>query len=352
MYDVIVVGAGPSGSKTAELCSSLGLNTLLLEKGKVGSPIQCTGLFSHRVLELSGVSEDLAENILKKARFYSPKGNFVELKSKKDVYLFDRERFDKKIFKMAKEAGTTVKTSTKFTGYKKNDDHLTIRTTNGDFKTKILIGADGPNSDVAKKSGLALPDDIIIGYQETFEGNFNPDTVELWFGKNVAPDFFAWVTPLNSKTARIGIGCRKNTSKYFNNFIKKRLGIEKKGTKIEGGIIRRGLIKSSVADRVLLVGDAACQVKPYSGGGVIYGLMASHFAANACFEANKASNFSQKFLKKHYDKEWKRVLSPGIRKGFLIDNTVHKLPDWGLNTGAKVSKYFKFWLERADMDLI
>jgi digeranylgeranylglycerophospholipid reductase len=353
MYDVLVVGAGPSGSKTAEMCSKLGINTLLVEKNrKVGTPVQCTGLFSHRIFEVSGASRKACLNVVKRARFYSPDRNFVELESKKPAYVFDREAFDKELFSKAKDAGTETRLGVEFLGMKRMKDYLEVETSAGTFETRILVGADGPNSSVAKASKIKLPKDIIVGYQETLKGDFTSDQVELWFGKDISPDFFGWVVPVNKNSARIGIGARKNVSGFFRHFISQRFDGEPKRIRSGGGVIRRGMIKTSVADRVLLVGDAACQIKPYSGGGVVYGLIGSRLASNACFLSLVRADFKAKFFKEYYDTVWKRQLSRGIFKGFVIDRVIHGMPDFGLNLGTKLSNRFKFLLQNMDMDLI
>jgi len=351
-YDVVVVGAGPVGSKTAELLARNNTNVLLIEEHeKIGIPIQCTGINSHRILQLSEASKKIIVNQVNTARFYSSDGNYLQLKSKKPVYVIDRSKLDKEIADRAKKAGADILTSTKFLNFTRLKDYLRIETNRGKIDTKILIGADGPNSSVAKASGIRQPSEYVIGYQETIKDDFSDNIVEMWFGKKITPDFFAWVVPENKKWARVGIAAKSNVIQYYRNFIKNRFGeIEKKH--ILGGIIRYGLIETSVADNVLLVGDATCQVKPYSGGGVIYGLICSRFAANACLKSLNEKKFNKKFLEENYDKKWKEKLGPAINKGMMLHRMLHSLPDWALSLSVTLFKPFSSILNNLDMDLI
>ncbi len=352
IYDVAIIGAGPSGSKTAELIARNGASVLLIEEHeKIGFPVQCTGINSHRILPLSEVSNGIVLNHVNTARFYSQSGKFLELKSKNPVYVIDRKRLDEEIAKRAKKAGTDIITSTRFEGFERKTNYLEIKTNHGRFKAKLLVGADGPNSTVAKSAGLALPKEYVVGYQETIKHDFAENIVELWFGSSITPDFFAWVVPENEKWARVGLAAKQDAVHYFRNFIKKRFKQTFEKKDILGGIIRYGLIKDSVAARVLLVGDAASQVKPYSGGGIIYGLIGANFVANACLQALKKNRFDYIFLKENYDKRWKKKLAPAIKKGMFLHRFLH-LPNWVIDFTITTARPFSFVLNNLDMDLL
>jgi len=354
VYDVAVIGAGPAGSKTAELAASFGLKVLLIEEHEeIGFPVQCTGIDSHRIIKLSGLKErDIVINKVKKARFFSSNGNFLELESQKPVYVISRHKLDKGIAKLAMRNGVDIALETRFKSFERSKGFLKIHTTSGMYEAKMIVGADGPNSTVAKSAGIEQPKDYVIGYQETIRDDFSENIVELWFGKSITPDFFAWVVPESKNWARVGIASKANAIHYFRNFVKKRFNQDYKKKDVLGGVIRYGLIKSSVASNVLLVGDAASHVKPYSGGGIIYGLIAARFAAEACYSAVKASRFDEIFLKNEYDKKWKKALAPAIKRGLLLHRFLHAMPEWLFSFSLTCAKPFKPILNNLDMDLI
>lgn len=353
MYDTIIVGAGPSGSKTAEMLALAGKDVLVLEEDStIGNPVQCTGIDSPRILPLSGAPEKIIMNKVNKARFYAQNGNYLELDANYIVRVFDRHRLDEEIAKRAKKAGAKIMTSTRFENFKRVNGHLEVGTTKGTFETKLLVGADGPNSTVAKLAGLKQPEEYVIGYQETIKHDFSDNIVELWFGHKITPDFFAWVVPEHKHWARVGLAAKKDSVKYLRSFVDRRFGKDLKKKDVLGGVIRYGLIKESVADNVLLVGDAASQVKAYSGGGIVYGLIGAGFAANASLQALKQNRFDYEFLKENYDKRWKQRLGSGIRRSLLLHRALHAVPDWLLGFSFTAAKPFRGILNHLDMDLL
>jgi len=353
MYDVLVVGAGPVGCKVAELLSKEGIKVLVLEEhDEIGKPLKCAGLVSHRIFKLSNVSKDVVVNVVKKAKFHS-RNEFFELKSKKPVYVIDRVKFDKKLGEMAEACGAEIKTKMKYVGLKRKDEIVIVKTRKGMIKTKILVGADGANSSVAKSCRLSLPDNVLVGLQTNVRLIYE-NKVELWFDSKISPDFFGWVIPEDRNKARVGVATKRKASFYLTNFLRRRFP---KRLKVEGrvsGLIRYGLIKSSVSDNVLLVGDAACQVKPFSGGGLVYGLMGARIAAKACLKCLEVGEYGEEFLMRNYDYEWKKKLKKPIKKGLILNKIIHSIPTFFLDILFNIGKLKKVnkFLESMDMDLL
>ncbi len=353
IYDVAIIGGGPAGCNLGKLLTKDNYKVLIVEKKEeIGTPVKCTGLVSHRIFELTDVDRSIVVNTLKKCRFYSPCGNYVEMKSKDNMYIIDREKFDKKMERLAIKNRTEIRKSTSFEDYRIKNNVVKIKTNRGIFQSKILVGADGPNSSVAKAANITLPDNVVVGIQKTINSNYNKDTVELWFGGNIAPSFFAWVVPESEEWARVGVATSKNPNKYFENFVERRIQKTSKARDDVYGVIRYGLIKDSASDRVLLVGDAAAQVKPFSGGGIVYGLIGSEYGYEACKKALEMNKYDYEFLKEEYDKKWKSKLAWPIIQGLVGSGVGHLFPDWLLNMLAYTGNFFKPVYSIFDPDFI
>jgi len=348
-FDVIVVGAAVAGSRTAGLIAESGRSVLLIEDNlKVGYPCKCTGLVSWRIKELlPTMPEKLFVNTVREATFHAPNGKSMTLSSRKPVYVIDRPGLDKYLFDMAREAGANTSVGEKFLSYEKREGYVEVKTDKGTYKAKIIVGADGANSSVGKQSGLRYPENYLVGVQTTASGNF--DKVELWFGSAVSPGFFAWVVPENENMARIGLATDRKAGEYYENFLKSRIGrIEKPDV---GGVIRFGLMERTCDDRMMVVGDAACQVKPYSGGGIIMGLISSRVCAEAALAALRQKDFSRGFLVRNYDKKWKAKIGKGIKRGMMLNGLLSS-GDRSLNVLISAGRIGSRILTRVDMDLI
>jgi geranylgeranyl reductase family protein len=349
VFDVVVVGAAVAGSRTAELIAESGRSVLLIEDNvNIGHPCKCTGLVSWRIKELlPTMPENLFVNTVHEAKFHAPNGKSFILSSRKPVYVIDRPGLDKYLFDLAQEAGVQTHTGERFLSYEKREDGIEIKTDKDTYKAKMIIGADGANSSVGKQAGLEYPEDYLVGIQTTASGNF--DKVELWFGSNVSPKFFAWVVPENENIARIGLATDRKAGDFYERFLKMRIGrIEKPDV---GGIIRFGLMRRTCDDRMMVVGDAACQVKPYSGGGIVMGLISSRVCAEAALAAFRHKNFSRDFLVRNYDDKWKAKIGSSIRRGMALSKILRS-GDKSLNMLISVGKLGSKILTRMDMDLI
>jgi geranylgeranyl reductase family protein len=308
--DVVIVGAGPSGCRTAEIVARKGYEVLILEEHpKIGKPVQCTGLVSKRI---GKIPKEIVLNKIKRAKFCCGK-RYFEIKSKQKMLLLDREKYDIWLAERAEKAGAKFKLSTRFLDFEDSK----VFTDRGKIETKILVGADGPNSSVAKAAGIKLPKNLLFALQVDVNSRFDSDLVELWFGDDIAPGSFAWVVPENEEEARVGLLTEKNPNFYLENFLEKRFGRIKAKNKT-GDFLRYGIIEKSVSNRVLLVGDAACQIKPFSGGGLVYNKICSEIAAKAIIKSLKENDFSEEFLLENYEKKWKKKLVWPILQGLAF----------------------------------
>jgi geranylgeranyl reductase family protein len=317
-YDAIILGGGPIGGFIAGKISEKKFRVAVIEKNKeIGVPVNCAGLITPRVFDLLDIKKQtIIQNKIKGANIHSPSNKILSIGGDKvHALAIDRSKFDKEIVNNAKDKGAEFFLENNLLSVQKTYNHIEIKTSkDNDFKCNLLVGADGPYSKVRDRFALPEPKEFLRGIGAEVKGSsLDPDFVEIFVGKNIAPGFFAWVIPINENgtKARIGLCIKKNTPKspkfYFSNLLKNKhvsnLIGNSKITKNFGGVIPLGPLKRTYVSNVLLAGDAAAQVKPTSGGGIYTGILCASHCSNVSIEALEKNNFSSQFLKK-YHRTW------------------------------------------------
>ncbi len=336
-YDVVVVGAGPAGAVAARTAAERGARVLLLEgRPEVGRPVQCTGLLSVRGFALSGAPEDVIVREIRGALVYGPGGETLTLeKPQTHAYVIDRDRFDVALVERAARAGVEVRLKARVVGLERSSAARTLLIrVRGDgrgpvrLRARVVVGADGPRSVVARAAGLPPPRKTIVGVQAVMR--YSPprdDGVEVWLGRGVVPNFFAWAVPAAPHTARVGLGTDdpKQAKALFDRWVARRFaGCEILG--FQSGAIPVGPAPRTVTDGVLLVGDAAGQAKPTSGGGIYTGIACAQIAGEVAARAALAGDASERTLTE-YERRWRRLLGRELRLGWELHRALCALSD-------------------------
>lgn len=315
-YDVAIVGAGPVGIYTAIKLARGGLRVLVIEEDKeVGKPRFCTGLISKETFDKFGLPREAIENEFHSAWVFSPLGSKVCLKTKTiRAYVTDRAFFDRSLYNKAKNLGVEFLLNCHCSGLKIKDNAVESKITLAGIDTQvaseITILATGVKYNLHRNIGLTPPAYFLDCSQVQVSGAPGGN-IEIFLGNSIAPHSFAWVVPLKENKLRIGISTRQNSLAFLRSF----LGYLKSKGKINEDrapdIMRRPIplepIKSTYADRILVVGDAAGQVKPTTGGGIYFGLLCADLASRTVMEAFKKKKFRAKFLS-HYEISWKKEI--------------------------------------------
>jgi geranylgeranyl reductase family protein len=385
-YDVVVVGAGPVGSIAARYAALNGAKVLLLEEHpSIGSPVSCTGLLSTRAVtecELKP-SDDFVFNSVRGAFVYAPDGQCLPIDGKQTkAYVISRKIFDRKLAVMAVEEGVILSLRTRAVGLERRDPKNKIERkinqapiklmvlTNGKPETisaSVVIGADGVKSRIASYAGLERPTRMLSGIQiEVPYKSKNIDFVEMFLGSS-APGFFAWTVPIDEKISRIGLAfepsfaCKNVNEKsyslsYLEKFLRSNSHVK---ARYSGGMLDfvvGGIPidppKRTVSDGILLVGDAAGQVKPISAGGIYTGAFAAKIAGKVAADAALKGNTSAQRLSE-YDLLWRKYLGKEFDIGLKIHDYMGKLEDKQLNDligSLNTSSILKIITEYGDMD--
>ena len=280
-----VIGAGPAGLHCAALLGEEGFEISVFEEhGTIGRPVQCAGLVSKTGIESLGIElGNSVVNEVQGAKIFSPGNECITVERNETVaYVLDRLVFDQLLYKKAKRLGAEIKTDSKLIDVRNNSLFMQSSGHGELLKSKITVGADGPNSVVRHSLFPKLFEkEFVHAFQIRAEGRFNKKLVEMHFGE-FAPGFFAWLVPESSSIARIGLGVKLggNAAEAMNDFLQQKQLKVRTLSKSSALIPIAAPAKQLIAGSVLLVGDAAAQTKATTGGGLVFGLR----AAQACAE--------------------------------------------------------------------
>jgi len=309
MRDIVVVGAGPAGSRTARGFAERGHDVLVLERGEVGVPLACSGHVSDDVWEFlpEGARDQLVGNEIRGARFHVGDSSYEFYKNETVSYAIDRAEMDRVLAETAVEAGAELRTGTPVVGVEENDDCVVVETDAGEkHETKLVAGCDGPRSTVREEVGLNAPDQLLQGVLGfTDEGDANhADLVDVYLD---VPDFFGWRIP-RGDCVEYGAGSLGSPRDELEEVA----GIDMESfDRLCAGQIPIGPPRRTTTDRAFLVGDAAGQTKPFTGGGIVYGMTAADVATTFVNPNNPGSLGV-------YERGWRDELGSEIALGHKI----------------------------------
>jgi digeranylgeranylglycerophospholipid reductase len=352
VFDVVVVGAGPTGSVIAEALAQASLRVALLEEHVcVGLPNHCSGLVSPRTLELVEVTPEAVNGIpFISARVWSPGGKTLWLRSDSvQAIAIDRPKFDRILAERAASAGAVLILGSQAYRFERSGQGVRVdaQTEAGDLclHASLLIGADGAGSQVArwmdhgagvrKKSKSEI---VSVMKADIVFQNHGTDSIEIFVGNGIAPGWFGWVIPIQNGIARIGVGAARagagiglprDCLEVFLNMIRSRFG-PFTVKEFSGSVLPLGPAHTFAADRVMLVGAAARQTKPTTGGGIYFGIRAARLAAATAAKAIEKGDCSLRTLME-YEQAWHRLEGRELLYGHWLRRGFRRLSDKDLD---------------------
>ena len=334
IYDVIVVGGGPVGSYTAAELAGKGNRVAVPEqKEKLGQPVCCTGIISQQCVTEFSIDEKLILRRLNSASVYSPGGNVIRMRRPQtQACVVDRATFDAAIAEWAQAAGAKYLLGCTVKDIVIGEDRVLVGVLRQAEKQVIaarsIVVASGFSPRLVERLGLGKIKDFALGAQAEVEAK-DVEEVEIYTGGRIAPGFFAWLVPTAAGMARVGLISRRQPKQYLSRLIAELTERGKIGES-EAALPTRqmplGMLPRTYGRRLMVVGDAAGQVKPTTGGGIYYGLLCAGLAAGVLSAALEEDDLTEARLAV-YQQQWRHLLGQDIRLGSLTRRFYQLLGD-------------------------
>ena len=347
-YDVVVVGGGPSGSMAAWEVAKRGVSVCILEKDRdIGYPVRCgeaageSGLRKFVEIKDSWVAQKITG-----AKLGSPSGKLVDVNFAEETgFILNRRVFDYDLSRYAANAGAEVFTkayvkNVLLNNNQENDISLDYLGEDKKIHSKVVIGADGLTSRVGRWAGIRTQvrmKDMESAVQYSVSNiDIDPNKMIMYVGRNHAPGGYLWVFPKGDRFANIGIGISgkysryKSAKKYLDEFMEREYPDAAILTTMCGGVPCGKPMRNPVKDGLMLVGDAAHQINPMTGGGIVSGMTAGWIAGQVAADAVQKNDVSAKMLNNYSDTMWK-TFGKDYERFYSIKEAVHSLTDKDLD---------------------
>src|SRR3989454_10398004 len=309
--DVLVVGAGPTGSTAAKYAARGGAGVLMIEKrSEIGTPVRCGEGVAKRWLEEIGLtaSREFICHEVDGARIIAPDGTTLVLDETRAGnecgYILERDLFDRFLAREAAKAGAEIMIKTSAGALLREGggvigarcEHMGDTF---DVRADVGIGADGFESQVGRWAGLEThlrTRDIDECWQYTLVAAQGGPRLNDFYLGSCAPGGYAWVFWKDSDVANVGIGVnlskireRADAKKYLDRLIERTPGLAR-GEIVEevaGAVSVSMPLERTVAPGVMLAGDSSRVPHPLTGGGILNGRLSGRDAGEGAGDATQ-----------------------------------------------------------------
>ncbi|BBL61335.1 dehydrogenase [Methanobrevibacter arboriphilus] len=335
-YDVAIVGGGPIGSTLAYKIAKEGYKVAILDKKKeIGIPLQCAGIVSKKLMDVNEIPDNLILNSVKGAYLHSSNNTLKVEKNHTEAFIIDRIAYDKFLAERAVNNGVKFFNQYKVT-YIDSDNGIIRCQNNMEVSAKIIVGADGSKSFVSslinEKFNYFNASQYLVEINTSSRDNMiNTNAVEfvdLFAISKILPGFL-WCIPTSDSSFRVGLfsnNSYKDQKEILNSFLDNDERFKESSIieKYHGKIPIFDKNKKIIKDRILLIGDAASQLKPTTGGGLIIGFDTTNLAKDAIIKSLDNDNIN--FLK-DYEQNFKKKYAKELNYQIRVQKTLENLSD-------------------------
>lgn len=306
-----------------------GYAVLVLEKQhQVGKASCCTGIIGKECADFISPPNSVIYREARSARFVAPSGDSLQVaKDTVQAYIVDRRAFDQALAAQAQQQGAEYLLGNRVKEVLPQGKEAVVKTEEASFRAQAVVLAGGLGCALPQQLGLGKIADFVLGAQAEVESSV--EEVEVYLGQRLAPGFFAWLVPTASGKALAGLLSRRSPDFYLKSFLHtlfQQGRIASAEVKISFGAIPLRPLPRTYREKMIVVGDAAGQVKPTTGGGIYYGLLAAEVGARILEEAFLHQDFSARQMSR-YEKEWRKKLGRELRLCSYARRIYEKLDD-------------------------
>ena len=362
-YDAVIVGSGPAGSVTARFAAEAGAKVLIVERrAEVGVPVLCGEGISQKIDHFKVLEgKRWIASKMNGAEIFSPNGTKITLSAEyagnETGYVVYRDIFDQELARGAIQKGAEIMLNTCAIDLLKKDGKIKgIIARHFDetleIEANIVVGADGVESRVGKWAGIQTtlkPYDLETCVQYTLSNvDWDNPYCDFFLGKHIAPGGYIWVFPKGKDVANVGIGILASLSesgkavKLLDKFIATRPELKKgEPLRVITGADPVAEPIQSVKENLLLIGDAARQVDPITGGGLTHAIEAGKYAGETIAKAVEKQRFDTQILSE-YETRWKNAFGKKLHRNYVVKEIMLDMEDKTLDMLADSLKDYKF----------
>lgn len=326
-FDVIVVGAGTGGCLTAKTVAEAGLKVCMIDQKpeqKIGDKVCGDAIGRHHfdTIKLAPPSGEELEQNIEGIKVYSPDMETIVTVQGKGVhgYLVNRHLFGQRLLKEAKDEGATLIDTTMVTEPVIKNGFVTgvsIKDTEtgeiNEMVAQVVVDASGHTAVLRKKlpsefgiEAEVADTDVEVCYREIREVKepiSEPSFCKIYLDLERFPGGYCWIFPKNSSTVNAGLGVAMTKGfpnpkqLYHEHVLSRHLFKDSRVLTGGGGLVpTRRPISPMVANGIIIIGDAACQVNPIHGGGIGSSMMGGVKAAEVIICALENGDVSREVL--------------------------------------------------------